>query len=131
MKNKAAELLFGNIKAESVHSCYRGQKHGQTPNPNDNQNTGHSDAKGTTRLNTADGGFGLLLHPSADKSSGQKEKKQSRVPDLYSIWLILLKLLMQQGKNSPLKFKVTVNMAKDWDRGRFEMVSVSIPCFGG
>ncbi|KAI8531297.1 hypothetical protein RHMOL_Rhmol11G0125400 [Rhododendron molle] len=131
VKNKAAELLFGNIKAESVHSCYRGQKHGQTPNPNDNQNTGHSDAKGTTRLNAADGGFGLLLHPSADKSLGQEEKKQSRVPDLYSIWLILLKLLMHQRKNSPLKFKVTVNMAKDWDRGRFEMVSLSMPCFGG
>ncbi|BBG95654.1 hypothetical protein Prudu_004258 [Prunus dulcis] len=27
VRNKAAELLFGNIKAERVYSCYRGRKH--------------------------------------------------------------------------------------------------------
>lgn len=129
MKNKAAELLFGNIKAESVHSCYGGHKHGQPHNPYNDQNTDHFDSKGTTRLNATEGGFASFLYPSADKSLGKNGKKQSGIPDFYSIWLILLKLLVQQGKDSPLKFKVTVNVGKDWDRGRFEMVSVSMPCF--
>ncbi|XP_057486690.1 uncharacterized protein LOC130772819 [Actinidia eriantha] len=132
VKNKAAELLFGNIKAESVYSAYRGQKHGQTPNhqalysvtpvPNDVHNADHSEARPTTQLNAAE-------RKIADQSSCQEGKRQSEVPNLYLIWLILLKLLMQQGKNSPIKFKVAVDAGRDWESGRFEMVSVSMPCF--
>ncbi|GFP89779.1 hypothetical protein PHJA_001121700 [Phtheirospermum japonicum] len=32
-------------------------------------------------------------------------------------------------KNSPLRFKVTVDTNRDWDNGRLEVVSVSIPAF--
>ncbi|XP_073135530.1 uncharacterized protein [Henckelia pumila] len=91
--NKAAELLFGNIQAEKVGSCYKIHKKKQ-------------------------------LHP---KKGNESIIRFEEKPDLYMIWLILLKMLLQQGKNSPLKFKVTVDTTKDWESGRFEMVSVSIP----
>ncbi|KAI8004377.1 hypothetical protein LOK49_LG08G01641 [Camellia lanceoleosa] len=131
VKNKAAELLFGNIKAERVYSCYRKRNHDQTPNPNNVQNTDHSDARATTtQLNAAESEVNCLHPPREGKSLGQKGKQKSAGPNLYLIWLVLLRVLMQQGKNSPLKFKVTVNVGRDWENGRFEMVSVSIPCFG-
>ncbi|KAL7176442.1 hypothetical protein ACSBR2_029888 [Camellia fascicularis] len=131
VKNKAAELLFGNIKAETVYSCYRERNHDQTPNPNNVQNTDHSDARATTtQLNATESEVNCLHPPREGKSLGQKGKQKSAAPGLYLIWLDLLKVLMQQGKNSPLKFKVTVNVGRDWESGRFEMVSVSIPCFG-
>ncbi|XP_028099760.1 uncharacterized protein LOC114299258 isoform X1 [Camellia sinensis] len=129
--NKAAELLFGNIKAERVYSCYKERNHDQTPNPNNVQNTDHSDARATTtQLNAAESEVNCLHPPREGKSLGRKGKQKSAAPNLYLIWLVLLKVLMQQGKNSPLKFKVTVNVGRDWESGRFEMVSVSILCFG-
>ncbi|GMP46964.1 hypothetical protein CsSME_00014923 [Camellia sinensis var. sinensis] len=129
--NKAAELLFGNIKAERVYSCYKERNHDQTPNPNNVQNKDHSDARATTtQLNAAESEVNCLHPPREGKSLGRKGKQKSAAPNLYLIWLVLLKVLMQQGKNSPLKFKVTVNVGRDWESGRFEMVSVSIPCFG-
>ncbi|KAL6515563.1 hypothetical protein OROHE_018597 [Orobanche hederae] len=36
----------------------------------------------------------------------------------------------KHGKNSSLRFKVTVNKDRDWENGRLEMVSVSFPAFG-
>lgn len=33
VRNKAAELLFGNIRAERVYQCYRGKDHDQSPCP--------------------------------------------------------------------------------------------------
>lgn len=89
VKNKAAEILLGNIKAESVHSSYRKESCGQLASKSANQC-----------------GPGL---------------------NFYSIWLILLKALLQPGKNSPLKFKVRVDMTKNWENGRFDMLSVSLP----
>ena len=47
----------------------------------------------------------------------------------YQIWLIFLKLLLQQGKNSPLKFEMTVDSSLDIENGKFEMVSASLPCY--
>ena len=130
VKNKAAELLFGNMKAESVYSAYRGQKHGQTLNhqtpcsvtsvPNNVHNADHSEARPTTQLNAAE-------RKIAKENSCREGKRQSEVPNLYLIWLILLNLLMQQGKNSPIKFKVAVDVGRDWESGRFEMVSVLMP----
>ncbi|MFS7933506.1 hypothetical protein Hanom_Chr04g00380641 [Helianthus anomalus] len=90
IKNKAAEILFGNIKAESVHSSDRKQARGQPIN------------KGAE----AQCGPGL---------------------NFYALWLILLKSLLQPGKNSPLKFEVRVDTTKSWENGRFEMVSLSLP----
>ncbi|KAL6984397.1 hypothetical protein U1Q18_017774 [Sarracenia purpurea var. burkii] len=125
VNNNAAELLFGNIKAEKVHSCYGRQKYDQTPysetpNANNAQNTNPSDARATTRINDEERGI----------RSGKKEKNLPEIPNFYLIWLVLLKLLVRQGKNSPLKFKVRVNVGRDWESGRFEMVSMSMPCFG-
>ncbi|XP_073043689.1 uncharacterized protein [Primulina eburnea] len=91
--NKAAELLFGNIQAEKVESCYKVHMKKQPH------------------------------HKKGTECNIGIEKK----PNLYMIWLTLLKMLLQRGKNSPLKFKVTVDVNKDWESGRLEMVSVSIP----
>ncbi|KAF3942563.1 hypothetical protein CMV_030792 [Castanea mollissima] len=35
VRNKAAEILFGNITAESVYLCYREEKHDWQPDPKD------------------------------------------------------------------------------------------------
>ncbi|KAF5809488.1 putative nucleic acid-binding protein [Helianthus annuus] len=90
IKNKAAEILFGNIKAESVHSSYRKQARGQ------------------------------LINKGAEAQCG-------RGLNFYTLWLVLLKSLLQPGKNSPLKFEVCVDTTKSWENGRFEMVSLSLP----
>ncbi|XP_068639046.1 uncharacterized protein [Aristolochia californica] len=76
VKNKAAEILFGNITAESIYECCKGRR---------------------------------------------------RRPDFYKIWLILLKLLLQQGKNSPFKFEITVNC--DRQSARFDLVTLIMPCY--
>ncbi|KAL8059685.1 hypothetical protein ABFX02_03G103100 [Erythranthe guttata] len=62
----------------------------------------------------------------ASKMKGIESSRNGN-PNFYMIWLILLKTLFQHEKNSPLKFKVTVDTDKDWENGRIEMVSVSIP----
>ncbi|GJX22095.1 hypothetical protein Tco_0226540 [Tanacetum coccineum] len=87
VKNKAAEILLGNIKAESVQSSYSKQACGQSAN----------------EVMKDQCGQGLKF---------------------YSLWLILLKAVLQRGKNSALKFKVRVDMTEKWDNGRFEMLSV-------
>ncbi|KAL4559125.1 hypothetical protein LXL04_031259 [Taraxacum kok-saghyz] len=90
VKNKAAEILVGNIKAEGVDSTYKSQACGQRANK------------------------------SMEDECGQGL-------NFYSLWLILLKALLQPGKNSPIEFKVRVDMTKNWENGRFEMLSVSLP----
>ncbi|KAK1436417.1 hypothetical protein QVD17_02197 [Tagetes erecta] len=90
IKNKAAEILFGNVKAESVHSSYQKRARGQSRN------------------------------------EGMEGQCRSGI-NFYSLWLILLKALLQPGKNSPLKFQVRVDMTKNWENGRFEMLSLTLP----
>ncbi|KAL8485562.1 hypothetical protein ACS0TY_027742 [Phlomoides rotata] len=51
-------------------------------------------------------------------------------PDFYMIWLVLLNVLFKHGQNSPFKFKVTVDTSKEWENGRLDMISVSLPAFG-
>ncbi|KAG9451019.1 hypothetical protein H6P81_010984 [Aristolochia fimbriata] len=75
VKNKAAEIFFGNVTAENINECYKG--------------------------------------------------KRSRI-DFCKVWLILLKLSLQQGKNSPLKFEININC--DRKSGRFELITVKMPC---
>ncbi|KAI3464488.1 hypothetical protein Pfo_021151 [Paulownia fortunei] len=104
VSNKAAELLFGNIPAEKVCSSYKSQR---------------------TRKEVANSHLS-----STDKIFRMKDKKPGdEKPNFYMIWLILLNMLFQHGKNSPLKFKVTVHTNRDWESGRLEMLSVSIPAF--
>ncbi|OAY58240.1 uncharacterized protein LOC110608090 isoform X1 [Manihot esculenta] len=121
IRNKAAELLFGNIKAERVYSCYRGQKTGQ-----------NCDQKNhcTETIPKATGKAVVDSCPSGADESQQVAGKHNhhKNVDLHLVWLIVLKMLLQQGKNSPLKFEVTVDTSLEVENGRFEMVSVSIPC---
>ncbi|GER49201.1 cytochrome P450 [Striga asiatica] len=105
VKNKGAEILFGNISAEKVHSSYKDQRAGKD---------------------------GFNPHPS---SAGQIFRMKDKFaegcekPNFYMIWLILLRTLFQHEKNSPLRFKVKVDTNRDWENGRLEMLSVSIPAF--
>ncbi|KAL6525103.1 hypothetical protein OROMI_030696 [Orobanche minor] len=100
--NKAAEILFGNISAEKVYSSYKNQlRRKDSTNPHQS---------------------------STDKIHDKKVGDQKA--NFYTIWLILLNMLFQHGKNSSLRFKVTVNKDRDWENGRLEMVSVSFPAFG-
>lgn len=114
-------MLFGNITAEKVYSCYKGQKHFQNPDQRDVR----------ADYIPKDAGKGLVgsCLSDADKSLELKESNHcDKNINFHSIWLILLKLLLQQGKNSPLKFEVTVSTGLNSENGKFEMVSVSAPC---
>ncbi|KAK8949985.1 hypothetical protein KSP40_PGU009763 [Platanthera guangdongensis] len=48
-------------------------------------------------------------------------------PDFHRIWLILLKVLLKQ-QDSPFLFEVDVDDEKDVQNGRFEMISLRMPC---
>ncbi|XP_016648003.1 PREDICTED: uncharacterized protein LOC107880555 [Prunus mume] len=124
VRNKAAELLFGNIKAERVYSCYRGRKH-----------AGEVDLKEIPIHNSKSIGQpkaaadkGVLVSCKKSLEGKGKHCFQENM-DFYGLWLILLKTLLQQGKNSPFRFEVNVNAGLDKENGRFEIVSVQMPCF--
>lgn len=127
VKNKAAEIIFGNLKAETVHSCYRSQKHGSTPNTNKGHKKDHRNSKALAHTTASD--RGIFVSQVVEENLGLNENKSFDDPNFYLIWLILLKILVQQGRNSPLRFKVEVNVDKDNESGRFELVSLSMPCF--
>lgn len=117
VRNKAAVVLFGNIRAERVYSCFRGQ------NRSHNSNQAYF-----CRENVKKGLVGSCSS-DADKSLEVKEKNHhNKNTNFHMIWLVLLKILLQQGKNSPLKFEATVNTSLDAEHGKFEMLSVSVPC---
>ncbi|CAK9147279.1 unnamed protein product [Ilex paraguariensis] len=128
--NKAAELLFGNIRAEIVHSCHRRQNHRE----NHDMDSGHQDndsyAQATLQSNAAGRDISNSRSTGTAKGFRLKGKRQfGENLNFYLIWVILLKMLLLPGKNSPLKFKVKVNATRDWESGRCEMVSVTMPCF--
>lgn len=103
VKNRAAEILFGNIKAEKVYSSYNNQ---------------------------ADSREGLLGCNSIDADKGLQLEEKQHLNNFYEVWLIFLKMLLQQGKNSPLKFEITVDPSSDIENGKFEMVYAALPCQG-
>lgn len=113
--NKAAELLFGNIPAEKVSSSYKNRQPCSS-------HTGSKKDRSHARKDVSN-------HHSLCTDKGEKGGEQN--PNFYMIWLILLKALFQHGKNSPFKFKVTVDTNRDWENGRLEMVSFSLPAFTG
>lgn len=108
--NKAAELLFANISAEKVLSSYKIHR----PFP----------SRSAFKKNQS-------CELYARKEVSKDEKGGDQNPNFYMIWLILLNMLFQHEKNSPFKFKVTVDTSRDWENGRLEMVSVSLPAFTG
>lgn len=131
VKTDGAELLFGNIKAERVYRCYKEKKQEQYLDSKDalKANRCNSDtATGSSEIVTD---AVLRLH-KVDDYKKDRERKENQQCDkninCYRIWLILLKLLVKQGKNSPMKFKVVVNEKLDKENGRFEMVGFSVPC---
>ncbi|XP_038899122.1 uncharacterized protein LOC120086510 isoform X3 [Benincasa hispida] len=109
VKNQAAEILFGNIKAEKIYSHYSLHKSNSHPNSNAVAKSSHSGAP-------------IANSPRAIGKGDRPSK------NLYLVWLIFLKMLLEQGKNSPLKFDVMVNTCLDKENGRFEMVSSTFPC---
>ncbi|XP_057795797.1 uncharacterized protein LOC131011914 isoform X1 [Salvia miltiorrhiza] len=77
--------------------------------------------------------YKLHRPPPSDTGSKKDHRKElsNKNPNFYTIWLILLRMVFQHGKNSPFKFKVTLDTNRDWENGRLEMVSVSLPAFTG
>lgn len=109
--NKQAEVLFGNISAENVYSSFRRVKDVQILEYSKAQEQKDSAARAISQN---------------DAKAHHEQRKHTR--NTYLIWLILLKTILQQGKNSPLRFQVRVDPSKDLESGRFELVSMSIPC---
>ncbi|GKU87679.1 hypothetical protein SLEP1_g2041 [Rubroshorea leprosula] len=130
VKNSAAEQLFGNINAERVYSSYREQSY--------NRNSDIKRVKKEGNENTSAISYPkVVLKDFVDncwledacKSHESRSLQHNKNINFFLIWFILLKMLLLQGKNSPLKFEIAVNASIDAENGRFEMVSVSIPCF--
>lgn len=124
--NEAAELLFGNIQASKVHSSYKSQIQRPIHAQNGIMCTGSHSCEGIQLAAKAE----LANPPLSGTAENIRSKKKHEVDEktnFYMIWLILLKMLLQPGKNSPLKFRVEVDTSRNWENGRFEMVSVSMP----
>lgn len=119
--NKAAELLFGNITAENVYLSYKGQKDDQNLN---NPNKAHVNIQDHRRVEE----IGNESGPSVRALGSEMTEKitDANSPNFYLVWLIVLKMLVLQGKNSSLKFEALVNPSLEMEDGRFEMISVSM-----
>ncbi|KAL5078679.1 hypothetical protein RYX36_007100 [Vicia faba] len=131
VKNKAAEILFGNIKAENVYSCYREQMLNQNPGPKYISKEKDADERLSNNLRLSWEGLpGASSLEEEAKSLQFEEKHRTKPFNFYHIWLIFLKLLLKQGKNSPLKFEILVDPNIDVENGKLEMVSATLPCFG-
>uniref|UniRef100_A0A1D1XSD4 Ferrochelatase n=2 Tax=Anthurium amnicola TaxID=1678845 RepID=A0A1D1XSD4_9ARAE len=121
VRNKAAEMLFGNITAEDVYKCFEVVKldalRKQEPRPNDGGPLYSEIPNGTESTN---GSQQLECRKVA------KHTDYTKKLDSYSIWLLLIKLLLH-NENSPFKFEVSVNLETDKDSGRFELVSLTMP----
>ncbi|XP_060203375.1 uncharacterized protein LOC132631710 isoform X2 [Lycium barbarum] len=130
VKNKAAEALFGNVRAEEVLSCYKRLKDGKDHATNLACRTDGMAERTLLEHSVVGEGISVTGTSRTDEGKELKEKYKFDVrPNFYLVWLILLKLLLQQENNSPLKFKVTINAARDLECGRYEMISVSLPSF--
>ncbi|XP_048435383.1 uncharacterized protein LOC103936487 isoform X2 [Pyrus x bretschneideri] len=129
VRNKAAELLFGNVKAERVYSW--GEKQAGQVDSKDVPTHSSLNAEAAWQPKAAEGGVLVSCSAAGDKKSSESRGKHCfpETMHFYRIWLILLKTMLQRGKNSPLKFVVDVNAGLDKENGRFEMVSVQLPCF--
>ncbi|KAL5982485.1 hypothetical protein ACLOJK_016558 [Asimina triloba] len=126
VKNNAAELLFGNIAAESVYACYHGQGNQNLASGDNSSIVSHSEAAWELQAATTQSCFQHLKRSWPRKATGD-----AVIPNLHGIWFILLKTLLQQGKNSPLRFGVAVNNELDEENGRFELINLTMPCYEG
>ncbi|KAL3513599.1 hypothetical protein ACH5RR_026316 [Cinchona calisaya] len=125
--NKAAELLFGNITAEKVYSGYEREKQRRNISASVVYDPNQSCERTKNNLNVAKCCISDSPLSSIDGKRRQKLHQVCGKPNQYLIWIILLKMLLKQGKNSPLKFSIKVNLSIDSQTGRYEMLSVSMP----
>jgi hypothetical protein len=130
VKNKAAEILFGNMKAENVYSSYREQMLNQNPAPKNKCKDTVADERLYNDPRLSQEGLPSASTLEEENKSLQLEEKQLRTKpfNFYHVWLIFVKLLLKQGKNSPLKFEIIVNPSLNVENGKFEMVSATLPC---
>lgn len=130
VKNKAAEVLFGNVTAETVYTCFQEQQKSRLiPDFVGN-------LKGVIHSKASEGEVADSVLLSETNVSQQlpntglgKGKEVRKKPNFHGIWLILIKMLLQKGNNSPLKFEVTVDCGLHEENGRFELVALSMPCY--
>lgn len=109
VRNNAAEILFANIIADDVFECYK-SRHCML------LDTCESGNSSTSRM--LDGTV---------KKGITKRRRTKEKPDFHLIWLIMIKCLLNQGKNSPFCFQISVNPEKNVENGRFELVSLTMP----
>ncbi|KAL3736675.1 hypothetical protein ACJRO7_025591 [Eucalyptus globulus] len=127
VKNKAAELLFGNIPAERVNLCLEAKlpvhKSCSKGVPEI-----HSQAVGPHhRIRAKEASD--IVSPSGDEMEREEKNKCHDSVDFHFVWFVILKTLLQRGKNSPLRFEVNVDPRLDRESGRYEMVTATLPCF--
>ncbi|KAM0822142.1 hypothetical protein ACQ4PT_071697 [Festuca glaucescens] len=109
VRNKAAETLFGNIIADDVSECYKSRQ--------------------CMLLDTCESGSPSTFRMLDDtgKIGTTKRKRTGKKLDFHLIWLILMKCLLNPGKNSPFCFQISVSPEKNVENGRFELVSLTMP----
>ncbi|XP_021855738.1 uncharacterized protein [Spinacia oleracea] len=116
--NKAAELLFGNIIAENVYLSFKNQKdHQNLKNPSKE----HVNIQDHARVDPKD-----IVSVSNMGLQKRRIKHDPKSPNLYLIWLIVLRMLLLQGENSSLTFEVLIDSSLEMEDGRFKMLSVSM-----
>uniref|UniRef100_A0A0D9W5N2 Uncharacterized protein n=1 Tax=Leersia perrieri TaxID=77586 RepID=A0A0D9W5N2_9ORYZ len=108
VRNKAAEILFANIMADDVSECYK------------NRHFMLLDTSDCGNLNTS----GML--DGTGETGITKRKRTKEKPDWHLIWLIVIKCLLNQHKNSPFCLQISVNPEKSVEDGRFELVSLTM-----
>ncbi|KAF3792006.1 hypothetical protein EJ110_NYTH12559 [Nymphaea thermarum] len=120
VKNRAAEILFGNITAESVKLSFQ-----RLLKPQDSDHPMSSGSPSNFRIagQSADG------DESDNKSRSLKvQSKVNKGIDFFKIWLILFKLLLLCEENSPFRFEVSVNCDEDSQHFALELISFFMPC---
>ncbi|XP_010680620.2 uncharacterized protein LOC104895466 isoform X1 [Beta vulgaris subsp. vulgaris] len=122
--NKAAELLFGNITAEKVYLSYKDDQ--KDPQKLKNPVKAHVNVQDSVKVEEKR----IESSPSVGAMGLETRRNynDSRSRNFYLIWLIVLKMLLLQGKNSLLKFEAHVNPSLEPEDGRFQMITVSMPC---
>ncbi|XXG60918.1 hypothetical protein AAC387_Pa04g2712 [Persea americana] len=130
VKNKAAEVLFGNITAETVYTCFQEQQKSRLI-PDFVGNLKGAIHPKASDVEVADSVLLSETNVSQQLRNARlaKGKEVRKKPNFHGIWLILVKMLLRKGNNSPLKFEVTVDCGLHEENGRFELVALSMPCY--
>ncbi|KAI5013751.1 hypothetical protein ZWY2020_040637, partial [Hordeum vulgare] len=99
VKNKVAEILFSNINADDVSECYK--------------------SRHCMLVDTCDSGqsstCGML--DGSGKTGIAKSKRTKHKLDFHLILLIVMKCMLNQGKNSPFCFQISVNPGRNVEDG--------------